>query len=79
MTINNVFRSFSKDAFCMLFGGQFHKQWMTSLLPEYKKMEKINPNYNRFLMKYRGDCHRMIMPCGQLLEANADPDENEII
>lgn len=79
MAMNQVVRSFNKDDFAMLFGGQFHKQWMTSLLTEYKKMEKINPNYNRYVMKYRGDCHRMIMPCGELLEANADPDENEII
>lgn len=79
LSMNAVFRSFNKDDFSLLFGGQFHKQWLTSIPMEYKKMEKINPNYNRFLMKYRGDCHRMIMPCGQLLEAGADPDEQEII
>ena len=42
-------------------------------------MEKINPNYNRFLMRYRSECHKMIMPCGELLTADADPDEQEII
>ena len=46
---------------------------------EYKKMDKINPNYNRFIMKYHNDYHKMIMPCGELIAANADPDEEEII
>jgi hypothetical protein len=79
MSGSQSFRSFSKDDFALLFGGQFQKQWVTSIPTEYKKMEKINPNYNRFVMKYRGECHRMVMPCGELLEANADPDEEEII
>lgn len=76
---NNIFRNFNKEDFSLLFGGQFHKQWLTSLPSEYRKMEKINPNYNRFIMKYHNDCHRMVMPCGELISANADPDEEEII
>jgi len=76
---NNIFRSFNKDDFSLLFGGQFHNEWITPLPSEYKKMEKINPNYNRFIMKYRNECHRMVMPCGELIAADADPDEQEII
>lgn len=79
LTINSIFRSFSKDDFALLFGGQFHKQWVTNILPEFKRMEKPNPNYNRFVMKYHNECHRMVMPCGELLEANGDPDEQDII
>jgi hypothetical protein len=30
-------------------------------------------------MKYRNEYHKMVMPCGKLIEANADPDEAEII
>lgn len=78
-TMNQVFRAFSKDDFALLFGGQFQKQWLTSVPVEYKRMEKVNPNYNRFIMKYHNECHRMIMPCGELLEATADPDDKEII
>lgn len=74
-----TFRNFSKEDFTLLFGGQFNKQWATSITPEFKKMEKVNPNYNRFVMKYHNDCHRMIMPCGELITADADPDEAEII
>ena len=79
LSVNRIFRSFNKDDFSLLFGGQFQKQWVTPILSEYKKMEKINPNYNRFIMKYRNECHRMVMPCGELLAADADPDELEII
>ncbi|MBE6957141.1 MAG: type VII secretion protein EssC [Ruminococcaceae bacterium] len=76
---NAVFRSFSKSDFSLLFGGQFHTQWLTNLTVEYKRMETVNPNYNRFVMRYRNAFHKMIMPCGELLSADADPDEKEII
>lgn len=76
---NRVFRAFSKDDFSLLFGGQFHKQWITSIPSEFRSMEKVNPNYNRFVMKYRSACHRMVMPCGELVSTDADPDEKDII
>ena len=76
---NNIFRSFNKDDFSLLFGGQFHKEWIAPIANEFRKLEKINPNYNRFIMRYHNECHRMIMPCGELLTADADPDEQEII
>lgn len=79
MITNSAFRNFVKDDFALLFGGQYHKQWLTSLMPELRQMEKVNPNYNRFVMKYHNACHRMVMPCGELLEANADPDEQDIV
>ena len=79
LSINNIFRSFNKDDFSLLFGGQFHKQWITAISPEYKRMEKINPNYNRFVMKYHSDCYKMVMPSGELTSADEDPDEKEII
>lgn len=76
---NQIFRSFSKDDFALLFGGQFHKQWVTSIPSVFRSMEKLNPNYNRFVMKYRSECHRMVMPCGELISMEADPDEKEIV
>ena len=78
-SMHNIFRSFNRDEFSMLFGGQFNKQWIASLDSDYRRMEKVNHNYNRFLMRYHNDTHRMVMPCGELLSANADPDEEEII
>lgn len=78
-SVHPLFRSFNKEDFSLLFGGQFHKQWITSIPSEFRKMEKINPNYNRFLMKYHNDIHKMIMPCGELATISKDPDEEEII
>ena len=78
-TINNIFRAFSKDDFALLFGGQFHKQWVTPLTNEYRSMEKVNPNYNRFVMRYHNDYYRMVMPCGELSSAEQDPDDEEIV
>jgi S-DNA-T family DNA segregation ATPase FtsK/SpoIIIE len=79
ISVNRVFRSFSQDDFSLLFGGQFHKQWITSIPSEFRSMEKVNNNYNRFIMKYRNGCHRMVMPCGELISVALDPDEKEII
>jgi S-DNA-T family DNA segregation ATPase FtsK/SpoIIIE len=76
---NRIFRNFVQDDFSLLFGGQFHKQWITSLPSEFRNMEKVNPNYNRFVMKYHSECHRMFMPCGELISADIDPDEAAII
>lgn len=78
-SITGTFRNFNKEDFSLYFGGQFHKQWVTSLPNEYRLMEKINPNYNRYVMRYRNALHRMVMPCGELIAADADPDEAEII
>ena len=79
LSMNSIFRSFNKEEFSLFFGGQFQKQWITSMPNEYRRMEKVNPNYNRYVMKYRNEYHKMVMPCGKLIEANADPDEAEII
>lgn len=79
ISVNRVFRSFCQDDFSLLFGGQFHKQWITSIPSEFRSMEKVNHNYNRFIMKYRNGCYRMVMPCGELISTAIDPDEKEII
>ncbi len=78
-TAKPLFRSFMKEDFAMLFGGRFHTAWCTSIPSEYKRMEKVNPRYDRFIMKYHNEVHRMIMPCGELMSSTGDPDENDII
>lgn len=72
-------RAFMKEDFALLFGGCFNQQWATTIAPEFKKMEKPNPNYNQFVMKYHGDCFRMVMPCGELMTNTNDPDDEEIV
>ena len=76
---NTMFRSFMKEDLALLFGGCFNRQWVTAIPSEFKKMEKVNPRYNRFLLKYHNDCHRMIMPCGELISGTNDPDDEEIV
>lgn len=76
---NSMLRSLMKEDLALLFGGCFHKQCMTVIPSEYKKMEKVNPRYNRFIMKYHGESYKMIMPCGELIAGSADPDEAEIV
>lgn len=76
---NPLTRSFTKEGFSLLFGGCFDKQWFTTIPAEYKRMEKVNPRYNRYIMKYRSDWVKMIMPCGELSSGVNDPDEAEIL
>ena len=74
-----LLRSFIKEDFSLLFGGRFHLPWCTQVPYEFKKMEKINPNYNRFVMKYHNEGFRMVMPCGELVTGSSDPDEADIV
>jgi len=76
---NSMLRCFMKEDFAMLFGGCFHKQWFTNIPSEFKRMEKVNPRYNRFIMKYQNETYRMIMPCGKLKSGTSDPDEKSIV
>ena len=78
-SINPMLRSFMKEDLALLFGGCFHKEWITAIPSEFKKMEKVNPKYNRFVMKYHNDCYKMIMPCGELVSGTSDPDDEEIV
>ena len=76
---NSLLRCFMKEDFALLFGGCFHQQWFTTLPTEFRRMEKVNPRYNRYVMKYQNDSFRMIMPCGELISDTGDPDEKPII
>lgn len=78
-TAKPLFKSFTKEDFALLFGGRFQTAWCTALPNEYRRMEKINPRYDRFVMKYHNECHRMLMPCGELKTSTGDPDETEIM
>ena len=78
-SVNPLLKSFLKEDFILLFGGRFNLAWMAKLPNMYREMEKVNPNYNRFIMRYNGECHQMIMPCGELIAAADDPDEEDIV
>jgi len=76
---NPLMRSFNKEELLLLFGGRYDKQCMTSLPMDIRSFEQVNPKYDRFMLKYRGEYHPMIMPCGKLDSGTDDPDEAPII
>ena len=52
---------------------------MTDLPMDYRRIDKMAVQYNRFMLKYRDEYFPMIMPCGELITAPADPEEAAII
>ena len=75
-----LMQAFNEEEVAMLFGGQYDKQSAVTNLPtEYRRIENINPKYDRFLLKYRGNYHSMMMPCGDISEDAVEPDEASII
>ena len=76
---NPLMKSYNEDEVLMLFGGQYDKQNMTNLPMDLRKIEQINPKYDRFSFKYRGNFHTLLMPCGSISEDAVEPDEASII
>ena len=46
---------------------------------EYRRREKQDPNYDRYLLLYRTEFFDMRMPCGPLVTAEEDPDDTAIV
>ncbi|MBQ3356044.1 MAG: type VII secretion protein EssC [Oscillospiraceae bacterium] len=64
----------------MFFGGQLGRQCLFGTLPmEYRRREKQDPNYDRYLLLYRTEFFDMRMPCGPLVTAEEDPDDTAIV
>lgn len=76
---NPLMKCYNEDEVLMLFGGQYDKQNMTNLPMDLRKIEQINPKYDRFSFKYRGNFHTLLMPCGSISEDAVEPDEASII
>lgn len=76
---NPLMKSFNPDELLLLFGGQYDKQCLTMLPMDLRGIEQINPKYDRFVLKYQGKYNTLLMPCGELNSAIADPDEAAII
>ena len=74
-----LMNSFNPDELLLFFGGRYDKQCMTDLPMDYRRIDKMAVQYNRFMLKYRDEYFPMIMPCGELITAPADPEEAAII
>lgn len=74
VAFDSLFKCYNREENYLLFGGQYGKQNMFDLPMDYRRIEQINPNYNKYIFKYRGQWYAMHMPCGQI---NNDEDINE--
>lgn len=79
LSYNSIMKCFNKEENYMLFGGQYDKQNVFDLPMEYRRIECINPDYNKYIFKYRGQWHAMHMPCGQINNFVGDPEDMSII
>lgn len=72
--------AYNNQQFCLLFGGRYDKQNVVNPpIIELRRIEKMEPQYDIFYMKYRDEIYPMRMPCGKLQIAETDPDEASII
>lgn len=77
---SDFMKAYNKSGVVLFFGGRMDKQFLVSNIPsEYRRMEKMNPKYDRFVMRYKDDYYAMRMPCGELQTAAEDPDEASIV
>ena len=76
---NQIMKCFNKEENYLLFGGQYNKQNFIDLPMDYRRVEQISPNYDRYIFKYRGGWHVMHMPCGQINDFAGDPEDMSII
>ena len=79
LSVDPLTKSFADGSLALFFGGQFNNQALINMPMEYRKIDKPQKQYNRFLMQYNGALHPLVMPCGILEEEVLDPDERPII
>ena len=75
-----IMTRFSQTEIGLLFGGQYNAQCICSDLPmEYRRMDKANREYDRGVMRYRGEWYEIQMPCGVLEHPVDNPGEESIV
>ncbi len=79
LSLNPIMKCFNKGENYLLYGGQYNKQNLFDLPMDYRRIEQINPNYNRYVFKYRGEWYAMHMPCGRISDFVGDPEDMSII
>ena len=74
-----LIKYYNEDALMMFFGGQFQNQGLTLLPTEYRNNTEPQKQYNRFLLRYMGNFHALVMPCGNIADDELDPDDRPIL
>ena len=73
-------RAFTEEQFLLFFGGRYDKQCLSANMPsELRNRVRTDPAYNHMAMKYRDGYYSLLMPCGDLLSDDQNPDEKSII
>jgi len=70
---------YNQDEFILLSGGRYDKCVIRNIPYQISKVDRVDPAFNQFLMKYQDAFHPLIMPCGKLQEETEDPDEAPIL
>lgn len=71
--------SFNPQQLALMFGGRLDKVGLSCLTREYKGIREMSDKYNRFLLHYNGTLKSLLMPCGELIKPQSNPDEEPII
>lgn len=74
-----LMQQYNQEEFLLLSGGRYDKGTIPNIPYEIKKADKMDPVYNRVLMKYQETFYPLIMPCGKPQEDGLDLDEAPII
>lgn len=72
-----LYTDFDEQQITMLFGGNYHRQVLAELPDEVSRVENNIP-FNVCLMRYRNQFHVLTMPCGEIVQAESDPDSQNI-
>lgn len=70
---------FNPQKFSLMFGGQLDKAGLVPMPREYMSVTGPEDRYNRFLMYYNGRLTGMVMPCGELIKPEINPDDMPIV
>lgn len=73
---NPLILGFNTDGPIMLFGGKYNHQTICSV-PDSVDGEAELP-FNLCLMRYQGELHPVLMPCGKIEEETIDEDDKNI-
>ena len=74
-----LMQQYNQEEFLLLSGGRYDRGAIPDIPYEIKKADKMDPVYNRVLMKYQETFYPLIMPCGKPQKDGLDPDEAPII
>ena len=78
--VSPFMKNYNQQHFALLFGGKYSRQCVIENIPlDLRRIDKIEPRYDLFIMNYRDELYNMRMPCGELQTGTEDPDDVAIV